>query len=151
MTGTRVTGPRIANLVRRGEKLPRPGSDLEGTLALVLRASVDRLPELANYAREHRPFTHRGWLIDFAWPPLRIAVEVDGLVGDNWGGHQTIDGILADAEKTEALLLDGWIVYRVPGPWINTRLRDVVETIARLLEGQMLPPPDDRTIGDWAE
>ena len=45
---------------------------------------------------------------------------------DGKGGHQTVKGVLQDAEKYEAALLAGWRVYRVPGPWIaEGRPRDM--------------------------
>ena len=59
----------------------------------------------------------RKWRIDFAWLDIKLAVEVDGGIFHKLG-HQTLGGVLHDAEKAEALLLHGWTLYRVPGPWI---------------------------------
>ena len=32
---------------------------------------------------------------------------------------------MRDAHKYEAALLDGWTVYRVPGPWVATTKRHI--------------------------
>ena len=58
---------------------------------------------------------------------------------DGKGGHQTVKGVLQDAEKHEAALLAGWRVYRVPGPWIAEGDRaiwrpQVMDTLKALLE-----------------
>ena len=72
----------------------------------------------------------RRWRLDFAWPhipvigspQMRFAVEIEGIV---WyrgkkSRHQTARGFVEDAEKYEAALRLGWIVYRVPHTWIET-------------------------------
>ena len=69
----------------------------------------------------------------------KVAVEIDGLMYDGKGGHQTVKGVLQDAEKYEAALLAGWRVYRVPGPWIAEGDRaiwrpQVMDTLKALLE-----------------
>ena len=101
--------------------------------------STTDLPAPERQVRFHPT---RRWRFDFAWPAHLIAVEVDGLVygnRGNVGGHQTVDGILADAEKYEAALTAGWLVYRVPGPWVRkspTRpvcRPQVIDTIRELL------------------
>ena len=73
----------------------------------------------------------RKWRFDFAWPTQKVAVEIDGLRYDGKAGHQTVKGVLNDAEKYEAALLLGWKVYRVPGPWIAEAKGDDVRLIWR--------------------
>ena len=77
-------------------------------------------------------------------------MEVDGLVPGGRGGHQTIRGILRDAEKAEAALRAGWTVYRIPGQWVATKTRHVwrpkvIDTLRQLLESDRargtLPTP----------
>ena len=88
--------------------------------------------------REFQFVSDRKWRFDFAWPKEMVAVEIDGLKHDGKGGHQTVQGVLADAEKYEAALRMGWRVYRVPGPWVAEGERmiwrpQVMETLKELL------------------
>ena len=88
--------------------------------------------------REFQFVLDRKWRFDFAWPREMVAVEIDGLKYDGKAGHQTVKGVLADAEKYEAALRLGWRVYRVPGPWVAEGERmiwrpQVMETLKGLL------------------
>ena len=66
----------------------------------------------------------RKWRFDFAWRQQQVAVEIDGLT-NRGGSHQNVKGVLSDCEKYEAALAAGWIVYRVPGPWVATKRRNI--------------------------
>lgn len=70
------------------------------------RETCAALPEPV---REHRFHPTRQWRFDFAWPDLRIAVEIDGR-----GRHQTVDGARKDMAKHNAAVLLGWRVLRFP-------------------------------------
>jgi hypothetical protein len=54
----------------------------------------------------------RRWRFDFAWPPSRVAAEVEGISGGAGGRHQRVAGFEADAEKYNQASLDGWRVFR---------------------------------------
>jgi hypothetical protein len=59
----------------------------------------------------------RKWRFDFAFPPFRVAVEIDGRARGNpdaAGRHQTVDGVRRDLEKHRAAVLRGWRVLRYP-------------------------------------
>ena len=49
----------------------------------------------------------RGWRLDFSWPDLKLAVEVDG------GVHRLAERFAGDIEKHNALQLAGWLYLRV--------------------------------------
>ena len=74
---------------------------------------------LDGYRRELVFAPPRMWRFDFAFEMDRFAVEVEGILwlGDS-GRHQRAKGFEDDAEKYEAAMLLGWIVYRVPSTWI---------------------------------
>ena len=76
-------------------------------LALHIKAVKLPPPE-----REYRFHPTRRWRLDFAWPDRKIAVEVEGVVHDGKGRHQTAKGYAADCEKYNSALLDGWKVLR---------------------------------------
>lgn len=89
-----------ANVVMRVEP------EGEATLALHVRAEGLLPPE-----REYRFHDQRAWRADFAWPELRLLVEVEGLTAAG-GRHQRIAGYTADLEKYNAAALAGWRVLR---------------------------------------
>ena len=54
----------------------------------------------------------KDWRFDFAWPPQRFAVEVEGITKDGSGRHQRAAGMRQDIEKYHWALYHGWTVYR---------------------------------------
>ena len=96
------------------------GSYLEESFALWLKLS----PDIPAPEREHSFSLVQKWRFDFAWPEHKVAVEIEGIT-HNGGRHQKVDGFVRDAHKYEAALLDGWTVYRVPGPWVATTKRHI--------------------------
>lgn len=56
--------------------------------------------------REYRFHATRRWRFDFAWPQVKVAVEVHGF---GWG-HQAQQHVSGDAEKARAAILCGWTV-----------------------------------------
>ena len=110
-------------------------SDLERSFELWIR-QTDGIPEPE---REYRFHPSRRWRMDFCWPDQKVAVEIEGLTWNDKGGrHQRAQGFVADCEKHEAAQALGWIVYRVPGPWIQEGERAIwrpktMETLKELL------------------
>ena len=99
-----------------------------------------REPSIPTWIAEYRFHPDRRWRFDFAWPNERIAVEIEGIThyGAGIGRHQSAKGFVADCEKYEAALLDGWRVYRIPGPWIregndSVWRPQVIDTLKQLL------------------
>ncbi len=56
----------------------------------------------------------RDWRLDLAWPGLRFAVEIDGMV------HRIKGRFLKDIEKHNALVLSGWRHLRVTPRMVET-------------------------------
>ncbi len=79
-------------------------SRLEETFALQVRALG--LPEPV---REYRFHHERRFRVDFAWPDLKIAVEVDGGTWNN-GRHTRGQGFHNDCIKKNLLSCSGWSV-----------------------------------------
>ena len=83
---------------------------------------------MASWEREYRFAPARRWRIDFAWPEKKVGIEIDGLLWGRPGGHQTVKGIIAASEKHEALMVAGWRILRVPGPWVAEGQRMIWRT-----------------------
>ena len=83
---------------------------------------------MPTWEREYKFSPRRRWRLDFAWPERKVGVEIDGLVWGRPGGHQTVKGIIAASEKHEALMVAGWQILRVPGPWVAEGQRMIWRT-----------------------
>ena len=74
------------------------------------------LAGLASWAqpeRELRFDDHRRWRLDLAWPPLLLAVELEGGTYLRGGGrHQRPEGFRSDCDKYNTLALEGWTLLR---------------------------------------
>lgn len=67
---------------------------------------------------EYKFHPNRRWRFDFAWPELRIALEIEGGTRIN-GRHNRHAGYQADCEKYNEAQLLGWIVLRVTSEMVN--------------------------------
>jgi len=74
--------------------------------------------------REYRFDPKRRWRFDFAWPSLRIAVEIEGGV---WirGRHVRPVGYLGDLEKYNRAVVLGWRVLRYAPHQLSQLERDL--------------------------
>ncbi len=81
-------------------------SSLEDMLALIIRA--DKLPTPERQFR----FCERLWRFDFAWPEVKVVVDVQGGIW-NRGGHVRGRGYLNDCEKLNTAILLGYKVLYV--------------------------------------
>lgn len=73
--------------------------------------------------------TERTWEIDFAFPDLRIAIELQGY----GGGHTGYLGMLRDIEKYNSLTILGWTVIYFMSTHIN-QPEYILNTINTIIE-----------------
>lgn len=101
-------------------------SKLEDDMALRLLAH-----KAGGYVREFKFHPDRRWRFDFAWPSLKLALEVEG---GTWisGRHNNGAGIEKDMEKYNEAALLGWLVLRVTSSQI--RLGTASQWVKRALE-----------------
>ena len=78
-------------------------------LSLVAQIAACQLPEPET---EVRVVPHRRFRFDFAWPALKIALEVDGATWTG-GRHTRGAGVARDCEKVCEAAIAGWTVLRV--------------------------------------
>lgn len=67
----------------------------------------------------------REWRFDWAFPAVKLAVEIEG-----WGRHQTYTDYRGDCEKYNSAILHGWRVLRFMAgerdhisDWVDTTVR----------------------------
>lgn len=109
--------PRSSSKPRKAGRVPSPG---EEALALHLRAYG------VAAVRQHLFAEHlgRGFAFDFAWPELRLAVEVDGAV------HRIKGRFAADVERHNLAQLLGWRVLRFrPADVLSGKAIDAVRAV----------------------
>jgi hypothetical protein len=83
-------------------------TQLIDTLAFQLRVAGVPLPEC-----EHRFYDKRAWRFDFAWPTIKLAVEVEGGVwAPTPGRHTRGSGFVKDCAKYNTAAILGWAVIR---------------------------------------
>lgn len=94
-------------------------SQLEALLAFHIKAA-----DLPKPVREYRFHPKRRWRLDFAWPDMKLAVEIDGGIFANKkgkvGAHVRGAGARADMEKRNEAIILGWRVLRVCGDHVKS-------------------------------
>ena len=92
--------------------------------------------EVPPYVKEHRFNPPRLWRFDYAWPDLRLAVEIEGGVWVS-GRHVDPKGFLADLEKYNTATLMGWMVLRVDSGMVdNGKAIQILLTVLDVLRGK---------------
>jgi len=100
-------------------------------------SNVSELEELFNeqvkdtaVERQYRFHPVRRWKLDFAYPQIQIAVEVDG---GTWskGRHTRGAGYEQDCEKLNTAAIMGWTVLRATGKMVKDgRARQALTDLA---------------------
>lgn len=79
-----------------------------------------------DFVQQYQPLPPRKWTLDFAFPDLKLAIEVQGMV------HRIKDKFRRDIEKRAELMLSGWKVLEVDGESIRDgRALDWVRRLLR--------------------
>lgn len=74
----------------------------------------------------------RQWRFDFAWPDMKLAVEIDGGLFRPMSGHRSPIGITEDRVKDAVAQLMGWVVLRFTE--ISFRNDDVIPIMEEAFE-----------------
>lgn len=70
-----------------------------------------RADKLPPFEREYRFDSERRYRFDFAWPSLKLAVELEGAIWQA-GAHSRPLGIIRDMAKGNLAVMLGWSVLR---------------------------------------
>ena len=74
----------------------------------------------------------RKFKFDFAYPELKIAIEIEGGVFTK-GAHGSISGILRDIEKYNLAVLNGWSVLRfLPDEMVKQNTYNIINQLIAL-------------------
>lgn len=66
-----------------------------------------------NFETEFQFHSHRKWRFDYAWPEIKLALEIDGgTLGICKGRHVRGTGYARDCEKLNTAVFLGWSVLR---------------------------------------
>lgn len=100
-------------------------SALEAMFLLHVKAEKLEPPE-----QEYRFVADRRWRFDFAWPAIKLAVEIEGGIW-NGGRHTRAAGFIGDCEKYNRATVLGWRVLRFTGEQVKagTAIATVREAI----------------------
>jgi very-short-patch-repair endonuclease len=82
--------------------------------------------------REHRFDEARKWRFDFAFPDMKLGIEIEGGMWTN-GRHTRGSGYEADLKKYNAAAKKGWVVLRYSTGMVTTgeAIREVAEILER--------------------
>lgn len=84
---------------------------------------------LPAYVTEHRFHPTRRWRLDYAWPDMKIALEVHGGVRSG-GRHTRGTGFTNDREKMNTAASMGWIIIEATADQIrNGQARAWLDTL----------------------
>lgn len=101
-----LADPSQARLLKRGK-----AEAIRAQQAL----DVERLcreMKLLMPEREFKFHPERGWKFDWAWPFIKVAIEIEGGIYQG-GDHTTsMQGVLGDIEKYDTAASMGWLVLR---------------------------------------
>ena len=100
------------SLVKPKSRARQP-TDWEATLSVQLSVSG-----IKEWVREYRFHPTRMWRFDFAWPQIKLAVEIQG--GGRNGRHLRYTGYKGDCEKLCEAVAHGWAVLYVVGEQVKS-------------------------------
>jgi len=94
-------------------------SNLEQHFLLLIKDAKLPIPE-----QEYKFCKDRKWRFDFAYPDLKIAVELEGAVWTQ-GRHTRGQGFINDTIKYNNAVVNGWKVLRYTSETIQNSIEDI--------------------------
>lgn len=92
-----------------------------------------RLAGIPTPTSEHRFHPTRKWRFDYAWPDLRVALEIEGGIWTG-GRHTSGAGYQKDMEKYNQAAILGWCLLRITPE--QARSRAVAELVSAAFESR---------------
>jgi len=112
---------------------PSPEAAMRTQLLGVSTAAHDGMASLPQLETQFRPLLSRRFRIDFAYPSIRLGIEVDGGIW-NRGAHIRPAGRESDMLRDATLMLNGWTIMRFSSKHIynGLALEIIVAKVAQL-------------------
>lgn len=120
------TSKGVGGRIKRAKNAPKSPRNAKDAFTLLLRQRIG-----VECVKEYRFLPTRKWRFDYAFPSIRVAIEIDGGVWIN-GRHNRPSGFLGDMEKFNAAATLGWVVLKfTPQEQYTKKALDLItETIA---------------------
>jgi hypothetical protein len=93
-------------------------------------------PDLPMPKRDYAFYAGRRWKYDFAWPSLKVAVELHG--GGGKSRHTTVAGHAKDCEKMNAGAATGWRLLQYNVIRLKNDMAGIVGEVAELVQSAIL-------------
>lgn len=106
--------PGLAQALTQGRKKQRSPSSSVTPLQAAFETLYRQLGGVGEWEHNYRFMPGRKLELDYAMPPLRIGVEVNG---GQWvkSGHSSGRGLHRDADKQNLAIVAGWTIF-----WLTT-------------------------------
>ena len=98
-------------------------SHLENKFFQLLKQEKIPLPE-----KEYKFDSTRKWRFDFAYPKIKLAIEIEGAVWTQ-GRHTRGSGFIKDCEKYNQATLLGWRLLRYHADSLGQGVDDLIEIL----------------------
>lgn len=95
---------------------------------------IDEL-NLPSPQKEYKPGTVRKYKLDYAWPDIKVGIELNGGIFMKKGGHNSISGLLRDYERMNYLQILGWLIIQFDPSMMRNDLY-VKEVITKALRSR---------------
>ena len=133
MNATQNTSVICKSMGKKMDTKPQSPFDNLSTLE---QAFYTRWLQMGNTAQpmpHYRFHDQRKWATDFAWPALKVAVEMEGGTFTG-GGHVRGVGYAANCEKYNTMAELGWVVLRYTTDMLDKDPEAVISQVIRVIE-----------------
>lgn len=114
VAGDTSTEKKAQERTRIHQVAPAPAQPKESKLERRFAQQLAERPRIPAHQRNYFFLPDREFELDFAWPALKLAVEVQGQA------HRVKGRFKADIEKRALALLGGWRVLEVDGDAVRS-------------------------------
>lgn len=108
-----IKGKGSNDFERKGEKITKV-SEVEILQELSFKYNINLKTEyyFDRAGKYIEGASDRDYRLDYAFPALKIGIEMDGGLSNPESGHRSISGIMRDMEKTNRASMNKWYYFR---------------------------------------